>query len=539
MFRNVPSRFPWALLLLAPVLLGSCASSITQLIVVVRTDYTVPSEANQLVVRVHDENGLEQSSQQWALSEAEEQGEVLPLSFGVEPAGGDANRTVTLNLTLSLDDAVLVSREVVVGFVAGKQLLLEVTLQQSCAAVSCEGGDTCVSGTCTSAVIDATTLPEVDPGNEFTPNPTTGACDDGIKNGQETDADCGGGSCGTCTINQMCGAGSDCASGFCDHGTCQDSCGDGVVNGTETGVDCGGGACGPCGQGLACTQYTDCIAGVCSGGVCAETCSDGTKNGYETDVDCGGPGCSACVEGEACQQHDDCISTLCDNSLCRYPESCQDAKNAFTDPNNGVFAIKPDPMGTTYNVYCDMTTDGGGWTLVSSTNDEPPMDHGGGYHSELSTLLPTGRHESIWDGLRPLITANSDIRFACKGNDTDIPMTVDLSFYNNGWYTELTASTNEASVCFQEDMGNGYDGAVDRRNNLTNTIKTSADEWDVGYLEAEPGCSSAADFLIDFDDGGTAGTSDDTDWGEEIGGDVCGTNTDSTDMSWFIFVREP
>jgi hypothetical protein len=46
------------------------------------------------------------------------------------------------------------------------------------------------------------------------------SCEDGIRNGQETDIDCGGPDCGACELGQMCNVDSDCQSGFCDSGFC-------------------------------------------------------------------------------------------------------------------------------------------------------------------------------------------------------------------------------------------------------------------------------------------------------------------------------
>jgi hypothetical protein len=73
-------------------------------------------------------------------------------------------------------------------------------------------------------------------------------CGDGIKNGSESDIDCGG-NCPRCAHGQGCGSRNDCASAFCTSGACQ-SCG--------ASADCpddGNGAC-RCGSlttgGLAC-----------------------------------------------------------------------------------------------------------------------------------------------------------------------------------------------------------------------------------------------------------------------------------------------
>jgi hypothetical protein len=47
------------------------------------------------------------------------------------------------------------------------------------------------------------------------------------------------------------------------------TCSDGVKNGTETDVDCGG-SCGRCSVGKACTSRDDCTTALCTGGVCVE-----------------------------------------------------------------------------------------------------------------------------------------------------------------------------------------------------------------------------------------------------------------------------
>lgn len=69
-------------------------------------------------------------------------------------------------------------------------------------------------------------------------------CRDGVRNGRETDVDCGGG-CIPCTPQQRCHTGQDCTSGRCTSGTCAaPTRTDGIANGTEFGVDCGG-SCAP------------------------------------------------------------------------------------------------------------------------------------------------------------------------------------------------------------------------------------------------------------------------------------------------------
>jgi len=97
------------------------------------------------------------------------------------------------------------------------------------------------------------------------------------------------------------------------------TCTDGVKNGAETDVDCGGGTCPACANGKTCLAGTDCASGVCTNGVCvapAATCTDGIKNHGETDVDCGGPNCPGCADGKTCAAGTDCASGRCVTGTC-------------------------------------------------------------------------------------------------------------------------------------------------------------------------------------------------------------------------------
>jgi hypothetical protein len=84
----------------------------------------------------------------------------------------------------------------------------------------------------------------------------------------------------------------------CDDGSCitappDDTCFDRVKDGAESDVDCGGG-CRSCKATEACTGPADCESGACDAGSCrAPTCFDGVRDGFETDIDCGGT-CELC-----------------------------------------------------------------------------------------------------------------------------------------------------------------------------------------------------------------------------------------------------
>jgi hypothetical protein len=150
------------------------------------------------------------------------------------------------------------------------------------------------------------------------------ACNDGVKDGTETDVDCGGGTCGACAVGKKCSSTSDCLTGEgCDvtSKTCDaNACNDGVKNGSETDIDCGGGTCNTCAVGKACVATSDCKSpegcDVTTKRCDANKCNDGVKDGSETDVDCGGGTCSTCALGENCVANSDCATGNCHVGVC-------------------------------------------------------------------------------------------------------------------------------------------------------------------------------------------------------------------------------
>ncbi|MGQ0508764.1 MAG: hypothetical protein ACT4TC_25970 [Myxococcaceae bacterium] len=152
-------------------------------------------------------------------------------------------------------------------------------------------------------------------------------CGDRLKNGDETDVDCGGSRCPACLEGKACTDGTDCYSALCESSVCLgQSCGDTVKNGNETDVDCGGLICLGCGDGKLCREHRDCLQGRCAGNVCVRpTCSDGLRNGDETDADCGGSCAAKCVTGKGCLHARDCVTASCEDRVCKVPSmTCAD-----------------------------------------------------------------------------------------------------------------------------------------------------------------------------------------------------------------------
>lgn len=99
-----------------------------------------------------------------------------------------------------------------------------------------------------------------------------------------------------------------CADGRCAEAAAP-SCFDRVRDGDETDIDCGG-SCGACATGRACSAASDCQSNACNGTCAAPSCDNGVRDGFETDVDCGGQ-CGGCAVGQACWSGDDCQSGQC------------------------------------------------------------------------------------------------------------------------------------------------------------------------------------------------------------------------------------
>lgn len=244
-----------------------------------------------------------------------------------------------------------------------------------CGGMSCpKCGDTrtcaaptdCASGICTSTKC------------------ATPTCIDTVMNGTESDVDCGGMSCPKCVSGKKCKESTDCVSSLCSGGTCiTPLCTDKVKNGTETDVDCGGATCAPCAAGKGCLVPTDCTSATCTGMKCQATCTDALKNGTESDVDCGGATCPGCPVGKACTAHSDCVGSVCNTTTgsCEYAKSCKALRDAQPGFLSAVYKLEP--AGTApFDAYCDMVTNGGGWTLALKANGGLPTF---GYNQALWT----------------------------------------------------------------------------------------------------------------------------------------------------------
>jgi len=155
-----------------------------------------------------------------------------------------------------------------------------------------------------SAVLTGTAACSSDPGGAAAPNP----------NGKDPGA--------------ACTDGAECKSLACKEGKCTAIVAGGnptdhVKNGDETDVDCGGLAAPKCADGKMCNTGDDCASGACTGGKCkAPAPDDHIRNGDETDVDCGGSKAPKCGTDKGCLKDDDCAK-----GACSYAKKCVEFKS--------------------------------------------------------------------------------------------------------------------------------------------------------------------------------------------------------------------
>ncbi|HVH40832.1 MAG TPA: hypothetical protein VM925_00770, partial [Labilithrix sp.] len=187
----------------------------------------------------------------------------------------------------------------------------------------------------------------------------------------------------------------DCGPGTCPEPTDTPSTdADGVKNGTETDVDCGGNHAARCAVGKSCIAGTDCQSEVCTDAICAPPqFSDNVKNGTETDVDCGGPDApKRCAAGLSCNENSDCESRGCAfDKKCAMGATCTQLEGGQTcGPVEGL---------TKQSDCCDHAKVGP-YTidkyLVTAGRMRAFLDRVGGDVRAWAATLPAQKWDQVW-----------------------------------------------------------------------------------------------------------------------------------------------
>ena len=230
-----------------------------------------------------------------------------------------------------------------------------------------------------------------------------------------------------CTTDANCGSGQACCGGACAQirsdakncGACGNACASGVgcCNGNCTSIATVNN-CGAC--GVTCNTAQSCCGGTCAGlttvqncGACGTTCGagqgccGGSCASLTTSQNCGACG-TVCTTGQACCAGG-CIDITsdakncgacgkacntgvpCFGGMCGVPASCLAVQKLTPSAASGVYSIDPDGPGgaAPISTYCDMSTDGGGWTVCAQKDFAMagPNNHMG--LTELTTTFGT------------------------------------------------------------------------------------------------------------------------------------------------------
>ena len=384
------------------------------------------------------------------------------------------------------------------------------------ALVGCSGDDTATTDTSASTSTSTTsessstaptaTDPTTSSTDPTTTDPTTTdptttdptTTDPTTTNPTTTESDSStGGVCGDGVVDdgEECDDGNDENTDGCLNACQLAVCGDGVVyegveecdDGNDIDTDACLTACltAICGDGLLYEGVEECDDGNnengdgCSAGCTVPSCEDGVNNGAETDVDCGGPDCDGCPLDGACAESSDCAEGQCIDNTCQIPDTCQAILDADPQAASGTYTI--DAGGdTSYEVACDMTTDGGGWTILWATsggddqqpatgdtevlNGDPlayePYNRDRAFKALLSGLSTEGivRRQlgDVWIKFdkapfdATLTMANKHAHFATTltaNNGTSAAGFVGFSNYNIGGGGDFNLSTADGSTC--------------------------------------------------------------------------------------------
>jgi hypothetical protein len=147
--------------------------------------------------------------------------------------------------------------------------------------------------------------------------------------------------------------------------------------------------------------------------------------------------------------------------------SCSELK-ALGQDTSGIYYIDPNSSGTAVKVYCDMVTDGGGWTLVlAQYEDDPVTNWNEGTQSDYDPSLTTKKGFALNTSQIP---AHNQVAFGKDLNPTFVDY-VDFTYTTgNIPVTTLTSPKTRKGYQVHRDAG-GYFGHHDTEGEYSNTYE--------------------------------------------------------------------
>jgi hypothetical protein len=309
------------------VLAAGCAPQLTEIIVVVDSDYTVPSELDAVEITVVPPTGEHEPVRSMRPA--------LPISLGLVHRGGPLG-PLEVEVRGMRGGVLVVSRSAVVSFVPGEVRELRMDLLRVCEGVSCSELSTCVAGVCAGRELPPSALPPWtgehpldgsvrdggDAGLEDAGPLDAGPSDGGARDGGTSDGGArDGGTLDGGTRDAGCTCTLDHATSRCTPGGC-------LIESCETGwSDCDGMAVTGCERSIrtnddcsacdrACSApnaVTSCSDGVCRITRCSDVrrgdCNATVSDGCETHLDNDDDNCGTCEM--MCTGSDRCRMSSC------------------------------------------------------------------------------------------------------------------------------------------------------------------------------------------------------------------------------------
>jgi len=385
---------------LAFPVIGSCSEdSLTEIVVMVDSDLSVPSEIDE--VRV-DVSGVVGGPRQSSGSLTGAGASPLPRTVGLVHEGGPLGPVEVRATALRAGTEVL-SREARVSFIQGRTVVLRLELLRSCIGVSCPAEQTCAASACRSVVVPPSELPEWPLGQD---GGRSDACPSVPERCNGTDDDCDGlidedfdtstdpVNCGMCfnpcpvLINST----ATCVAGICGR-ACNAGFGDcdGLAsNGCEASLTSAA-ACGSCSNVCAFANgVAACTAGACTLTSCDAGFDDcdmmettGCEAALDTVTDCAACGV-ACTRANATATcaTGTCALDTCDAGFgdCDTMEAngCEIPLDTLTDCGAcGVSCAPANATGSCSTGMCAVATCDAGFDdcdMMSSNGCETPLD---------------------------------------------------------------------------------------------------------------------------------------------------------------------
>lgn len=226
------------------------------------------------------------------------------------------------------------------------------------------------------------------------------------------------------------------------------------------------------------------------------TCTDGVKNGSETDVDCGGSVCPKCQYDESCLVASDCNTNTCWLNKCA-GRSCKQLRElGFSTSGNYVLDVDGTGTISGHSFYCDMTTDGGGWTQIAPCDAKNVLQGTmtavdaatlSGYDSSCRPYtLDGGESHTFYyqfrfpPGYSEFFLVNYNVRSLNPSTGIDASEIYPSSFIQTSWSVAAGSTASTGDISFGTNLQSGPVTSYARQLSLPVGVRNSTISWPAG-----------------------------------------------------------